>query len=115
MIARHSEAPPPTTPSIPLPDGVFRRFVKARAVTVFSDGSIYSFAKAVRQVDPHANVYDLRNMSVLVGTTQRAFMMLADEIGALPRNAGVQVLYGHRVHVAGGHGAIATALNVEKR
>ena len=58
----------------PLPDPVYRRMVKARAVAVLSDGTIYSFAKAVKEVDANANVYDFRNMSVMIGTEQRRFM-----------------------------------------
>ena len=85
----------------PLPDAIYRRMVKARAITVFSDGTIFSLAKAVKQVDLTANVFDFRDMTVLVGTSQPRFMQLADEIGALPRAAGVEILYGHRL-VAGG-------------
>ena len=85
----------------PLPDPVYRRMVKARAVAVFGDGTIYSFVKAVKEVDRTANVYDFRNMSVMVGTGQRRFMQVADDIGALPRAAGVQILYGDRVTASG--------------
>ena len=48
-------------------------------------------------VDATANVVDFRDMTVLVGARQRGFVQLADEIGALPRTAGVRILYGTRV------------------
>ena len=36
----------------PLPDAIYRRMVKARAITVFSDGTIFSLAKAVKAGGP---------------------------------------------------------------
>ena len=99
----------------PLPDSVYRRIVKARAVAVFGDGTIYSFAKAVKEVDANANVYDFRNMTVMVGTSNRRFMQLADEIGALPRTAGVQILYGDRVTAAGAFDTFSSTATVSKR
>lgn len=100
----------------PLPDPVYRRMVKARTITVLSDGTIFSLAKAVKQVDATANVFDFRDMTVLVGTSQRRFMELADEIGALPRTAGVRILYGHKVEVSGAFPAFSvTSATVEKR
>ena len=99
----------------PLPDPVYQRMVKARAVAVLSDGTIYSFAKAVKEVDANANVYDFRNMSVMIGTDNRRFMRLADQIGALPRTAGVQVLYGDKVEAGGTFPAFTATLTVGKR
>ena len=34
----------------PLPDAVYRRFVKARAVMVLGDGTIYTFIKAIKHI-----------------------------------------------------------------
>ena len=39
----------------PLPDPVYRRMVKARAIAVFGDGTIFSFAKAVKAMDANAS------------------------------------------------------------
>ena len=77
----------------PLPDSVFRRFVKARAVMVLGDGTLQTFRKAVLEVDPRATVVDNRDMTVTVTTGLRSFMELADEINALPRTAGVRIIY----------------------
>ena len=77
----------------PLPDALFRLFVKARAVTVFGDGTIYTFAKAVKRIDPNSMVVDNRNMTVTVTTTLQELLELADSIGALPRTAGVMTVY----------------------
>ena len=37
----------------PLPDPIFRRMVKARAITVFSDGTIFSLSKAIKDGGRH--------------------------------------------------------------
>ena len=77
----------------PLPDTVYRRFVKARGILVLGDGTIQTFASAVRQIDPDATVTDNRDMTVTVTTDQQDFLELADEIQALPRTAGVRIIY----------------------
>ena len=77
----------------PMPDSVFRRLVKARAITVLGDGTAQTFRQAVLQVDPGATVVDNRNMTLTVTTTQQAILEVADSIGAMPRTAGVDVIY----------------------
>ena len=77
----------------PLPDAVFRRFVRARGLLVLGDGTIATFAKAVRYIDDRAKIVDNRDMSIVVITRYVDLMTLADEIGALPRTAGVMVEY----------------------
>ena len=77
----------------PLPDAVYRRFVKARAVTVLSDGTFATYVKAVRLIDPNSTVVDNRDMTVTVTTALQDLLELADGIGALPRTAGVMVIY----------------------
>ena len=77
----------------PLPDAIYRRFVKARAVTVLSDGTFATYVKAVRLIDPNATVVDNRDMTVTVTTALQDLLELADGIGALPRTAGVMVIY----------------------
>ena len=80
----------------PLPDTIFRRFVKARALLVLGDGTYQTFAKAVRVIDPGADVQDRRDMSLRIVTDQQAFLKLADTAGALPRTAGVELVYADR-------------------
>lgn len=80
----------------PLPDAVFRKLVKARAVLVLGDGTIQTFTKAVRCVDPGATVQDRRNMTVRVVTSLRSLLELADTSNALPRSAGVRIEYADR-------------------
>ena len=77
----------------PLPDAIFRCFIKARAILDLADGTIQTFTKAVRCIDPSASVQDNRNMSVRVVTVRREALELADEIGALPRTAGVKIIW----------------------
>ena len=77
----------------PLSDAVFRLFVKARAITVLGDGTVQTLAKAVRVIDPTATVVDNRDMTVTVTTGIRATLELSDSIAALPRNAGVNIVY----------------------
>ena len=72
--------------------------------------------KAVKEVDAQRpTCMTSRDMTVLVGTGQRRFMQLADDIGALPRTAGVQILYGDRVTAAGAFDAFSGAATVSKR
>ena len=82
----------------PLPDAVYRKFIKSRAILVLSDGTAQTFGKAVREIDPGANVQDQRNMVIRVVTdaVQRPFLELADLVGALPRSAGVLIEYASR-------------------
>ena len=80
----------------PLPDPVFRRFVRARAVLVFGDGTFGTYRRAVKTIDAGATVTDLRNMTVRITTSDQPMLQLADTSGALPRTAGVAVLYRDR-------------------
>ena len=80
----------------PLNDGLFRKFIKARALLVLGDGTFATFAKAVKLIDPGASVQDKRNMTVRVVTSIRSFLELADSNGALPRTAGVMIEYADR-------------------
>ena len=77
----------------PLPDEVYRLMLGARAVLVIGDGTCQAFVKAIRILDPDATVVDNRDMTVTVTTARRPRLELADEIGALPRAAGVRVIY----------------------
>ena len=73
----------------PLPDTSYRRLVKARARLVLGDGTLATFTRAVREIDPDATVEDLRTMRVRVTTADGALLMIADTARALPRSAGV--------------------------
>ena len=77
----------------PLPDEIFRRFVKARGILVFSAGSFQDFWLACRIIDPAARIVDNRDMTVAIVTTRQSQFELADRIGALPRTAGVMIVY----------------------
>ena len=80
----------------PLGDAAFRRLVKARAILVLGDGTCQTYARAIKMVDPGADVQDRRDMSVRVVTAMRELLILADEYNALPRSAGVEVVYADR-------------------
>ena len=80
-------------PLVPLPDAIFRRFVRARGVLIFGKGTFQEFFVACRHIDPGCRVFDNRDMTMIVQTTQKAVFELADSVGALPRSAGVQVIY----------------------
>ena len=82
----------------PLPDAVYRKLIKARAILVLSDGTAQTFGRAVREIDPGANVEDRRDMVIRVATDpdQQPFIELADLVGALPRAAGVMIEYATR-------------------
>ena len=51
------------------------------------------FRKALRLVDPHALATDNRDMTVTIQTGLRELVELADGLGALPRTAGVMIVY----------------------
>ena len=74
----------------PLRDTVFRRFVKARGLLVVGDGTNI---EAVKIIDERAKVVDNSDMSIVVITMHVDLMQLADDLGALPRTAGVMVEY----------------------
>lgn len=74
-----------------LSDAVFRRFVRARSVLVLGNGTTPVFLEALHHIDPSATVEDHRDMTATVTTAQPELLALAEEIGALPRVAGVRV------------------------
>ena len=80
----------------PLPDSVYRQFVKARALTVRSDGTHATFVRAVRMIDPSADVQDHRDRTIRIVTDRQQLLELADRVEALPRNAGVSITYADR-------------------
>ena len=80
-------------PLFPLGDAIYRRFVKARALLDISDGTFQWFKKAGLVIDPGAIITDTRRMALRISTSRREQFELADEIGALPRNTGVDLLY----------------------
>ena len=77
----------------PLPDVLYRKLLKARAVLLLGDGTVQTFARGVRMIDPSASVQDQRNMTVRVVTSMRSLIVLADQFGALPRTGGVDIVY----------------------
>ena len=80
-------------PIVPLPDALFRRLVRARGVVVRFDGSIQMFVRACRHIDPSCSVVDNRDMTVTIVTDEQDFFELAESAGALPRTAGVGIIY----------------------
>ena len=80
-------------PLVPLPDAIYRRFIRARGVLIFGKGTFQEFFTACRHIDPGCAVTDGRDMTVTVRTTMRSTFELADSVGALPRSAGVMIRY----------------------
>ncbi len=76
----------------PLPDGLYREFIKARIVLDLSDGSIMDFGKAVNLIDPNAGFRDNHNMTVTVFTHLRWVFELAQAAEAIPLTAGVRMI-----------------------
>ena len=77
----------------PLPDVLYRRLVRARLVTVYGDGTFATFVRALGEVDSDATATDNRDMTVSIVTNSEDLVTLADELGALPRTAGVGLVY----------------------
>ena len=80
----------------PLPDGIYRRLLRSRVVLLFGDGTVNTLARAVAELDESATVQDQRNMTVRIVTSERTLIELADMSGALPRTAGVGIVYADR-------------------
>ena len=80
----------------PLPDAVFRQFLRARSIALLSDGTVTALALSIRAIDPSASVSDRRNMTVRVVTTRQSLLELADESGCLARNAGIGLIFADR-------------------
>ena len=76
----------------PLGDVAYRRFLRGRAVTILSDGSITAFRMAVQHIDPAATVVDNRNRTVTVTTALTEIMMLAESVHCIPTSAGVAII-----------------------
>ena len=83
----------PSEAVFPLPDEAFRVLVRARATLVLGDGTVATYAKALRYIDPAAAVLDRRDMTIRVVTAQPRLLQIAENAGALPRTAGVRVEY----------------------
>ena len=77
----------------PLPDEIFRRFIKARGRLVLGNGNFPDFFAACQIIDPASQIFDNRDMTVSIRTTRQAQFELADSIGALQRSAGVMIIY----------------------
>ena len=80
----------------PIGDPMFRRFIRARAILLHGDGTLATFERAAQAIDPGARVADQFDMRVRVSTAIRWQFELADSAGALPRNAGVGIIYAER-------------------
>ena len=72
---------------------MFRKIIKARAILDKSGGDFPTFARACRAIDPLAGVKDNRDMTVTVSTDFQDDFTHAENAGALPRSAGVRVIY----------------------
>ena len=74
-------------------DGLFRKILKARAITLISRGELNGFTRAVRELDEQAFCTDNRNMTVTIESDEESFIQLADSLGAIPRPLGVSITY----------------------
>ena len=79
-----------------MPDSIFRRVLRARSISLLSDGSLAALSASVRALDAGASVQDRRDMSVRIVTEQQPLLEQADAIQALARNAGVELSYAQR-------------------
>ena len=79
--------------TFPLPDIVFRRLLRARAILLLGDGTFDAFERACLAIDPNCVVTDGYDMTLRVVTNVRWQFEVAERMGALPRNGGVLVEY----------------------
>jgi len=80
----------------PIPDTVFRKLLKARAVTLLSAGEPASLLRSIHELDQTAVLIDNRDMTIDVFTNERDLIEIADQQGAIARNAGVLLQYKDR-------------------
>lgn len=79
--------------TFPLGDVPYRRFLKARGVTLVARGTFPEFMRACKHIDPASIIRDNYDMSVTVSTAVAWQFQLADKAGCLPRTAGVRIDY----------------------
>lgn len=77
---------------VPIGDVLYRRLLRARGRSVRSFNAIPDFEAAAQEIDPGAEVTDNSDMTISVVTRNEDDMRLADEVGALPRPAGVRMI-----------------------
>lgn len=80
-------------PRYPLNDTVYRKFIKARAILDLGRGNFRSFDRAAEVLDVDSICADNRDMTITVQTDRQTEFALADTAGALPRPAGVRIIY----------------------
>ena len=80
----------------PLPDALYRRLVKARAIMVLGDGTIYTFSRAVREIDEKRGGSGPAQHDRAGGNISAQAAGIGRHIGALPRTAGVLIIYADR-------------------
>ena len=78
---------------VPMADTLYRKLIKARRRALFSDGTEYALTCSICEIDPTAKVIEVGPMQIQVTTSMKPLLVLADKLGALSRNAGVQVTY----------------------
>ena len=82
----------------PLPDIVYQKLLRARSVALFTRGEFADLRTACRYIHDNASVIDNLDMTVTV-VTDLDFLWqfhIADETKALPRVAGVRIIYRDR-------------------
>ena len=75
----------------PISNVLYRKYLKARAVSLLARGDTPVFESALSYIDPNAYVVDAHNMSMRVHTELVADVELAIVIGSIPKTAGVGV------------------------
>lgn len=76
-------------PREPIGDELYRQLLRARGVALYAEGTLADFTRAARMIDAGAVVRGNDDMTMAITTGRTFEMQLADEVGALPRPAGV--------------------------
>lgn len=76
----------------PLADSLFRKIIKARGIALTSHGEFNGFNRSVKQLDANAICTDNRNMSVTIESDETTLIQMADNLGAIPRPIGVNII-----------------------
>ena len=75
---------------VPLGDGVYRAFLKARIATVVSHPSLPAYRRSIVQIDPSATVTDNNDMTYTVDSDMTNIISIAETHGVLPVPVGVR-------------------------
>lgn len=78
-------------PLAPIADELYRRLLRARAISLLATGTIREVRSAAQKIDPSSIITDQFDNTVRIVTALTGDMTLARDVHALPKPAGVAI------------------------